>query len=119
MMSEHLARNRFMSHLPTERLAALADEAPSAADLAHLATCEDCTRERSAFQHLAALAAAESARIGAPLTSWEQLAPALRQNGLVEVAPSRPRTMWLQAAAAVLLLAGGAVLGRVTASAGS
>src|SRR5439155_12400127 len=85
-----------------------------------LAACEDCARERSAFQHLAALAATESARIGTPITSWEQLAPALKQNGLIEVARvGRGRTLWLQAAAAAFLLVGGVVAGRISASVGA
>src|SRR5437762_1811886 len=98
MMSEHQSRNRFMSHLPTERLAALVDEAPSAAELAHLAACEDCARERTAFLHLAELSGAEASRIGTPLTRWEQLAPALRQDGLMAVKPAGSvRVRWLQA----------------------
>jgi hypothetical protein len=116
-----------MLHLPTERLAALADETPTSEELAHLTACELCARERAAVQRLRAIAAAESARIGAPLTSWESLAPALRADGLIDdgrPAPARRRFgVWgrafdrtaLRAAAAVLLVAGGVSLGRVSA----
>lgn len=110
-----------MSHLPTERLAALADESPTAAELAHLASCAECARERAAFQNLAELATQESARIGVPLTRWETLAPILAADGVIDtgrVVPFRrqsSRRPWLQAAAAVLLVAGGMIGGRLTA----
>ena len=35
-------------HLSPERLSALADEAPTAAELAHLTGCAECSRERAA-----------------------------------------------------------------------
>src|SRR4051812_16900255 len=73
-----------MSHLPTERLAAFVDEAPSAEELAHLASCAECARERALFESLAELATAESARIGAPLTTWEGLRPALVADGVID-----------------------------------
>lgn len=113
-----------MSHLPTERLAALADEAPTAAELAHLASCAECARERDAYRSLVELAASAGTSIGAPLTSWEALRPRLVGDRLIgaESATPRPRRTgnraWLQAAAAVLLVSGGAVAGRVTAGAG-
>jgi hypothetical protein len=107
-----------MSHLPTERLAALADEAPTAAELAHLAGCTECSRERAAYQNLAELAAAEAARLGAPLTTWETLAPVLVADGVIDdgrglrFRTRRAGRPWLQTAAAVLLLAGGVATGR-------
>ena len=55
-----------MSHMPSERLAALVDEAPTPAELAHLAGCAECARERAAHRNLAELAANGPARIGAP-----------------------------------------------------
>ena len=58
-----------MSHLPTERLAALVDDAPTGPELAHLASCAECARERAAFRNLSELAAAESSRLGTPLTT--------------------------------------------------
>lgn len=112
-----------MSHLPTERLAALVDEAPSADETLHLATCAECARERAMYQSLSGLAANESARIGTPLTSWESLRPALVADGVIDSGrgvPSRTRHAqrpWMQAAAAVLLIAGGVMGGRLSAGA--
>ncbi len=126
-----------MSHLPTERLAALVDEIPTASELAHLAGCGACAGERAAFRALTDRSAEESARIGMPLTSWERLAPALIADGLIDdgaiddgqrlrvardvtVARRAPRRAWVgwgQAAAAVLLMAGGTMFGRVSAGA--
>jgi hypothetical protein len=110
-----------MSHLPTERLAALVDETPTAAELAHLASCVECARERAAYRNLVDLAANESARIGAPLTTWETLAPVLVADGVIDTGRGSPfrkhsvRRPWLQAAAAMLLVAGGMTAGRLTA----
>ena len=116
-----------MSHLPVERLAALVDEPPTSSELAHLASCQACAREREAFATMRAMAASEHSRIGLPLTRWESLAPALRADGVIEVglgrgrprvAPSGRHTRrrgWLQAAAALLLLTGGAAVGRWSA----
>jgi hypothetical protein len=47
------------AHLEAERLAALADEAPTPAELAHLAACDHCRREREAYTALLALTRAE------------------------------------------------------------
>jgi hypothetical protein len=110
-----------MSHLPTERLAALVDEAPTGAELAHLASCPECTRERAAYQAVAELAGAEANRLGTPLTRWETLAPALVADGVIDdgrgmrFTARSTRRPWLQAAAAVLLLSGGVVAGRWSA----
>jgi len=112
-----------MSHLPTERFAELVDESPTAAELAHLASCADCTRERAMFQNLADLAASEATRIGSPLTTWESLAPALLADGVIDDGRVRrlgaryTRRPWLQAAAAVLFIAGGVMAGRKSAGA--
>ncbi len=112
-----------MSHLPTERLAALVDEAPTVAELVHLATCAECGRERSMYRSLAELSSNELARIGSPLTRWETLAPALRADGVIAAGGGlhfrarHVRRPWLQAAAAVLLVAGGMMLGRYTTGA--
>lgn len=110
-----------MSHLPTERLAALVDEAPTAAELAHLAGCADCAKERAALRNLLDVAANESARIGAPLTTWETLAPVLIADGVIDTGRGSPfrkhsvRRPWLQVAAGLLLVAGGMMAGRFTA----
>ena len=106
-----------VSHLSAERLAALGDESPTAAEMAHLTGCAECARERAVYQSLAELASAESARIGMPLTRWETLAPALVADRIIDgmPAPVRHKTHtrpWLQAAAAVLLVAGGMMAGR-------
>lgn len=112
-----------MSHLPTERLAALVDEPPTAAELAHLTSCGECARERAAYQSLVELAAGSGASIGAPLTTWEALRPKLLDDRIIGAgaATLRPRRhagrVWLQAAAAVLMISGGMVAGRITAGA--
>ena len=115
-----------MSHLPPERLAALPDEPPTAAEAAHLESCERCAREWSAFDGLRALAGSEQARIGLPLTRWETLAPALHAEQLIASdGPVRDTLRavrgsvrsgrgWLQAAAAILLVATGVALGRLS-----
>src|SRR3954469_2465345 len=110
-----------MSHLPTERLAALVDESPSTEEMLHLASCAECARERAAFRNLAEYATMESAQIGAPITTWESLRPALIADGVIdrgrglELRARRVPRPWLQAAAAVLLVAGGAMAGRYSA----
>lgn len=112
-----------MSHLPTERLAAFVNEPPSATEMAHLAACAECARERALYSSLAELAANESSRIGEPLTSWEKLKPALIADGVIDDGRGVPfgsrhvRRPWLQAAAAVLLIAGGVMAGRRSAGA--
>lgn len=112
-----------MSHLPTERLAALADEPPTAAELAHLTSCAECARERAAYKSLVEMAASAGSSIGAPLTSWDTLRPKLLDDGVIGGEPVvlHPRRAigraWLQAAAAVLLITGGVVAGRISAGA--
>src|SRR5690348_749921 len=121
-MSDYRTGMASMSHLPTERLAALVDEAPSAEELSHLSGCALCARERAALRNLAELATTESARIGAPLTTWESLRPALIADGVIdrgrglELRARRVARPWLQAAAAVLLVAAGAMAGRYSAT---
>jgi hypothetical protein len=122
-----------MSHLSTERLAALADEEPTAAESAHLGACADCARERAAYRTLVAMARTERDAIGIPLTRWDAIAGALANDTAVArpaaasreggvVVASRARSvrffrMPVQAAAGVLLLAGGAIVGRISAGA--
>ena len=83
-------------HLDPERLAALADEAPTPEEGAHLAHCLSCRRERDAFVALLALAqregraATELDGAADPLTSWGAIADALRDDGMLAPAgPSR------------------------------
>ena len=108
-----------MLHLSTDRLAALCDEPPTSAEAAHLSTCEPCARERDAYRTLVAMAQAEHSALGLPLTRWDSIAAALDP---VTSAPvrrvARASTRWpLQAAAGLLLMAGGAMLGRASAGA--
>jgi hypothetical protein len=111
-----------MSHLPDERLAALFDEPPTSAELAHLASCERCAAERASYRALRELALAEQARIGTPLSNWDTLAPALRADGVIDTGEwrvaRRPRRfggVWSQVAAALLIALGGIAYGRYTA----
>ena len=122
-----------MSHLSTERLAALGDEEPTAAESAHLAACADCARERTAYRTLVAMARTERDAIGIPLTRWESIAGTLA-NGPITSMPTlvadqasvpgarRGRIVRfmrtpVRAAAGFLLLVGGAIAGRVSAGA--
>ena len=91
-----------MPHLPAERLAALADDAPlhatpprddargvvpidpiTAEEAEHLAACVECARERDAYRVLLAVAADERARLAPPLTSWGAISAQLREEGLL------------------------------------
>lgn len=112
-------------HLPPERLAALADEAPTTGEAAHLACCTRCADEVEVYRTLLRLTRNERDRLGEPLTDWSDLAEALAGDDLLEprlpaqarpwpAGPSPLRTL-AQAAAAVLLLSSGVVLGRLTA----
>ena len=122
-----------MSHLSTERLAALGDEEPTAAEAQHLAACATCARERNAYRTLVAMARAERDAIGLPLTRWESIAGALADESRAAapavplrspaLAPTARRRvpgfsrLPMRAAAGFLLLAGGVVAGRVSAGA--
>ena len=124
-----------MSHLSTERLAALRDEEATAPEAAHLAACVACAREREAYRTLVAMAHHEREAIGIPLTRWDSIAGvlanehlvatstpgnAVRQRAGTATAPARTvrflRTP-MRAAAGFLLLVGGAIAGRVSAGA--
>lgn len=109
-----------MSHLSIDRLAALGDEQPTPTESAHLATCGECARERDAYRTLVAMAQAERAPLGLPLTRWDAISAALAAETPADAAArtARPASRWpLRAAASVLLLAGGAMVGRVSAGA--
>ena len=108
-----------MLHLSTDRLAALGDEQPTSAEAAHLATCEACARERDAYLTLVAMAQAERSALGLPLTRWDSIAASLDPAASTPVRRvARISTRWpLQAAAGLLLMAGGAMLGRASAGA--
>lgn len=109
-----------MSHLSAERLAALIDEQPTPAELAHLASCTPCRLERGAYEAVSEMAKT-GPTLGTPLTSWTKLAPRLRHDGIIDSGRGvgRGRTVlraW-QAAAAVLLVVGGTAIGRLSAGA--
>jgi hypothetical protein len=122
-----------MLHLSPERLAALADDEPTAVEAAHLASCAPCGAERAAYRNLLALSHREGAQPGDPLTSWTTLAADLRAEGLIGP-PADPMTLtpphgtpipryqrplfsrgWMRAAAALLLVGAGAAAGRYSA----
>jgi hypothetical protein len=135
-----------MQHLDATRLAAFDHEPFTTDELAHLAACATCRAERDATVQLIARAAQEAYRSESPdalrLIGWEQLAPTLRQEGLlisgehalpgramsdaslpeasargVRGRPSWSRRLLLpmrQAAAALALLAGGITVGRLS-----
>jgi hypothetical protein len=120
-----------MSHLSIERLAALADEQPTADEQHHLAGCASCAQEVEAHRSLLAMAGSERDTLGIPLTRWDSLAQRLRSEGLLEgevpgsvtaewvaapVGRSLSRKAWMRFAAAIMLLASGAVIGRGTTS---
>ena len=108
-----------MLHLHTERLAELAEDIPTAEEEAHLAACAACAHERGAYVALVALAHAERQPFGLPLTRWDAIAAQLAagtEAPLADIAPGRRSNHWmLRIAAGLLLVAGGAILGRVSA----
>jgi len=68
------------------------------------------------------LVARERERGAPPLTDWNSIAAQLRDEGLIRTSIGGSRFAarhWMQAAAAVVLVAGGAALGRYTASGAS
>ncbi|WP_310571178.1 hypothetical protein [Gemmatimonas sp.] len=123
-----------MQHLDSERLAAFDHDAFSPEEHAHLAACATCRGEVAAYAQLVQMAGAlvthDVTDTEHRLSSWESIASGLRQGDrstpapVVQQAPisltSAPVTPWwarssLRVAAAVALMAGGAVLGRVSA----
>ena len=116
-----MTRDKNMLHLSTERLADLADSAPTAAEREHLAACTACAAERDAHRRLLSLAADERVRLAPPLTDWDTLAGALRSEGILTTPLERHSRRWalvaLRAAAAIVLVAGGTMLGRLSAGA--
>jgi hypothetical protein len=104
-----------MSHLSIERLAALADELPTADETTHLARCAACATELEAHRSLLAMAGTERASLEIPLTRWDSLSERLRREGLIMRRRPLAQSHWaLQVAAALLLVAGGIALGRAT-----
>ncbi len=115
-----------MWHLPADQLAELADRSPTAAELEHLRTCDECAREHAAHERLHSLARAarDEVRASPPLSQWDTLASSLRDEGLVRdqsavrgtIRPAWQRP-WTQAAAAALIAAAGIAIGRDSAGA--
>jgi len=121
-----------MSHLSIERLAALADEPPTADEQTHLSQCDLCATEVKAHRSLLAMAGGEREAMQLPLTRWDALSERLRGEGLLTGSGKReagsvqgvrrgfplPASRFpLQVAAALLLVAGGVALGRFSAGA--
>jgi hypothetical protein len=121
-----------MSHLSTDRLAAVADDNLTADEATHIAGCWDCRAEVAAYRRLARLSAMAPLPME-PLTAWSRLAPQLRAEGIivdqarsvgagvaddVRSLPVRRAVMpqWaMRAAAGLALVLGGAAAGRVSA----
>ena len=123
-----------MSHLSIERLAALADEQPTADEHAHLRACPACAQEIEAHRSLLAMAGSERDTLGIPLTRWDSLAKRLKAEGLMHdqgeqpgsvtaewaaapVGRSLSRRSWMRFAAAIMLVASGAIAGRASTGA--
>jgi hypothetical protein len=109
-----------MPHLTIDRLAALGDESPTPAEAAHLAGCAPCARERDAYRTLVAMALTERSSLGLPLTRWDAIAAALDTDvATPSRRPTRLSSRWpLRVAAGLLLMAGGAMIGRASVGAG-
>jgi hypothetical protein len=107
-----------MSHLNPERLAALSDDTPSPVEAAHITTCDVCSGELAAQRKLARMAAAAQVVSGAPISSFDALAPRLRAEGLIAARDKGAvvRVWSVRIAAGLVLVAGGAVAGRATAT---
>ena len=129
-----------MPHLPAERLAALADESPTRLETEHLAYCAECRRERDAYLRVQRLACDESTRLAPAISDWTAIATALRAEGMLspDASPVSPALVrpdivppaarraghrvvtwfssatWARAAAALMLVAGGAIGGRLS-----
>ena len=111
-----------MLHLSTDRLAELGDATPTTGEAEHLASCPLCEGERDAYIALVAMAADARRSLSLPLTRWEGIAaglpPAEHSGGAPLVRRTAGMSRWrLQAAAGLLLCAGGALLGRASAGA--
>jgi hypothetical protein len=107
-----------MSHLSTDRLAAIADDTPSADEATHLAGCWDCRAELAAFRRLVRMAAMAPLPME-PLSAWSRLVPQLRDEGIIHAphhaGARRGGYGWmLRAAAGLALVLGGALAGRLS-----
>jgi hypothetical protein len=107
-------------HLSADRLVALGDEQPSPAEAGHLTACDACAHERDAYRALVAMAQAERTSLGLPLTRWDSIAAALDADSRATGRAGRSIVArWpLRVAAGLLLMAGGAIMGRASLGAG-
>jgi hypothetical protein len=111
------------AHLPPERLAALADELATLDEERHLSACQACADEVRSYQSLLAITRSERDRLSTPVTSWDTLRSALTREGLLLTPPHRSGRparvqqvpVWARnAAAAVVLVASGMAIGRLS-----
>ena len=72
-----------MQHLSPERIAALVDEPATADERQHFEQCTRCRADFIAVRRIVAAAASERDRPIAPLVPWQQLATALRDEGIL------------------------------------
>lgn len=119
-----MTRDKRMQHLLIERLAELADSAPTHAEEQHLAECAMCAAERIAYHRVVSMAADERRRIAPPITTWGLLSEELREQGLITTKEqatartmfvARARTIVWRVAAGAAILVTGLVSGRLTA----
>jgi hypothetical protein len=108
-----------MAHLTPERLAELADNEPNTVEVAHLAACGRCARERDAYRVLGLVAREARRTMAPPLSTWGTLATQLREEGQIRptwaARASWAGGRWARTAAAVLLVATGVTVGRWSA----
>jgi hypothetical protein len=107
-----------MSHLTPDRLAALVDDTPSPIEAAHITTCDVCSDELAAHRRLARLSAAAQATPLPPLSDFDALLPRLAAEGLIEARDrsTQLRTWTMRIAASLVLVSGGVLAGRATAT---
>ncbi len=72
-----------MQHLSPERIAALVDEAATLDERQHFERCGLCRADFVAMRRIVSAASAERERPIVPLVPWQQLATALRDEGLL------------------------------------
>jgi hypothetical protein len=72
-----------MQHLSPERIAALVDEPALSDERQHFEACTRCRADFIAVRRIVAAAASERDRPIAPLVPWQQLATALRDEGVI------------------------------------
>lgn len=77
-----------MQHLSPERIAALVDEPATHDEHTHFELCGLCRADFIAIRRIVAAAGAERDRPVTPLVPWQQLAGALRNEGLLPAARS-------------------------------